>query len=44
MKEMKWINNLESNTNYEIRICPIYNNINSIFSEIKKVKQMNILV
>jgi len=36
------INNLASNTNYEIRICSIYNNINSIFSEIKKVKQMNI--
>ena len=32
------INNLESNTNYEIRICSIYNDINSIYSEIKKVK------
>jgi len=32
------INNLDSNTNYEIRICSIYNNINSIWSEIKKVK------
>jgi len=32
------INNLESNTNYEIRICSVYNNINSIWSEIKKVK------
>ena len=32
------INNLESNTNYEIRICSIYNDINSIFSEIIKVK------
>ena len=32
------INNLDSNTNYEIRICSIYNDINSIWSEIKKVK------
>ena len=32
------INNLSSNTNYEIRICSVYNNINSIWSEIKKVK------
>ena len=32
------INNLDSNTNYEIRICSIYNDINSIYSEIKKVK------
>ena len=32
------INNLESNTNYEIRICSVYNDINSIWSEIKKVK------
>ena len=32
------INNLNSNTNYEIRICSIYDNINSIWSEIKKVK------
>ena len=32
------INNLEGNTNYEIRICSIYNDINSIYSEIKKVK------
>jgi len=32
------INNLNSNTNYEIRICSIYNDINSIYSEIKKVK------
>jgi len=32
------IDNLDSNTNYEIRICSIYNDINSIWSEIKKVK------
>ena len=32
------INNLDSNTNYEIRICSVYNDINSIYSEIKKVK------
>jgi len=32
------INNLDSNTNYEIRICSVYNDINSTFSEIKKVK------
>jgi len=32
------INNLDSNTNYEIRICSIYNDINSIWSEIKKFK------
>jgi len=32
------INNLDSNTNYEIRICSIYNDINSNYSEIMKVK------
>ena len=32
------ISNLNSNTNYEIRICSVYNDINSIYSEIKKVK------
>jgi len=32
------INNLESNTNYEIRICSIYNDIYSIWSDIKKIK------
>jgi len=32
------INNLNNNTNYEIRICSVYNDINSIYSEIKKVK------
>ena len=32
------INNLDSNTNYEIRICSVYNDINSIWSEIKKIK------
>ena len=32
------IDKLESDTNYEIRICTLYNNINSNWSEIKKVK------
>ena len=32
------INNLNSNTNSEIRICSIYDNINSISSEIIKIK------
>ena len=32
------INNLDSNTDYEIKICSVYNDINSIWSEIKKVK------
>ena len=32
------INNLEISTNYEIRICSIYNDINSNYSEIKKIK------
>jgi prenyltransferase beta subunit len=33
-----YINKLSSNTYYEIRILSIYDNINSIWSEIKKVK------
>ena len=32
------INNLNSNTNYEIRICTIYNNVNSNYSNIIEVK------
>ena len=32
------INNLDINTNYEIRICSVYNDINGVYSEIKKVK------
>ena len=32
------INNLDNNTNYEIRMCSVYNDINSIWSKIKKVK------
>jgi len=32
------INNLDSNTNYQIRICSAYNDINSIWSEIKNIK------
>jgi len=33
-----FINNLDNNTNYEIRLCSVYNDIISIWSEIKKVK------
>ena len=33
-----YIDKLNSDTNYEIRICSIYNNINSMWSEIKKIK------
>ena len=33
-----YIDKLNSDTNYEIRICSIYNNINSYWSEIKKIK------
>ena len=36
------INNLEENTNYEIRICSIYNDLIGQWSEIKKVKTTNI--
>ena len=32
------VDKLKSNTNYEIRICSIYNDINSTWSEIKKIK------
>ena len=32
------INNLEAATNYEIRICSLYNNIMSIWTEIHKIK------
>jgi len=39
VNEMNYlINNLDSNTNYQIRICSVYNDINSIWSEIKKFK------
>ena len=34
------INKLESNTNYEIRLCTIYNNINSNYSDIIKLKRL----
>ena len=37
------INNLKNNTNYEIRICSIYNNIDSLWSEIKKITTPNSL-
>ena len=33
-----YIDKLNSDTNYEIRICSIYNNLNSLWSEIKKIK------
>ena len=36
------INNLKLNTKYEIRICSLYNNINSIWSEIQKIKTIDI--
>ena len=32
------VDNLNNNTNYEIRICSIYNNIEGIWSEIKRIK------
>ena len=32
------LNKLDSNTNYEIRICSIYNNIHSNYSDIIKIK------
>ena len=32
------INKLDSNSNYEIRICTIYNDINSVYSDIVKIK------
>ena len=35
-------NNLEKNTNYEIRICAIYKGARSNWSEIKKVKTKNV--
>ena len=36
------IQNLNKNTNYEIRICCVYNNLISQWSQIKKVKTLNI--
>ena len=35
------IEKLKNNANYEIRICSIYNNINSLWSDIKKIKTKN---
>jgi hypothetical protein len=32
------INNLKNNTNYEFRVCTINNDVNGIWSEIKKIK------
>ena len=34
------INKLESNTNYELRLCTIYNNINSQYSDTTKFKTL----
>ena len=36
------INNLERNTNYEVRICSIYNHIISNYTELYKIKTKNI--
>ena len=36
------INNLLNNTNYEIRICSLYNNLIGLYSEIQKIKTYNI--
>ena len=38
------INNLYSNTNYEVKICSIYNNISSKWSEVEKVKTKKVNV
>ena len=36
------INNLNENTNYEIRICSLYNDLNGEWSEIQKIKTFDI--
>ena len=36
------INNLTKNTNYELRICSVYNDLKGFYSEIKKIKTLNI--
>ena len=36
------INNLESNTNYEIRLCTIYDKVNSEYSDIIKIKTKSV--
>ncbi len=33
-----FVNNLEPNTNYEIRMCSFYNDSTSLWSQIKKIK------
>ena len=38
------INNLDSNTNYEIRLCISYNNINSNYTDIIKIKTIDSLI
>ena len=37
------VNNLEINTNYEIRVCSVYNKVKSNWSEINKVKTKRIV-
>ena len=38
-KDMNYtVNNLNNNTDYEIKICCIYNNLDDIWSEIKNIK------
>ena len=36
------INNLKRNTNYEIRICSLYNNLIGLYSQIHKIKTLDI--
>ena len=36
------LNNLKRNTNYEIRICSLYNDLTGIYSQIQKIKTLNI--
>ena len=36
------INNLKKNTNYEIRICSLYNNLIGLYSQIHKIKTLDI--
>ena len=36
------IHNLTKNTNYELRICSVYNDLKGFYSEIKKIKTLNI--
>ena len=36
------INNLTKNTNYELRICSLYNDLKGFYSQIQKIKTLNI--